>query len=453
MEKKLKLNKFIFYFIIFQPIIDLMTSLFVRNQIGIFSIGTIVRALFLVAILLITFFSASKKQKIAIITFIGIVVLYGITFLSLSYIDFGMTGLLTQCQDLIKTFFYPIILICFLVLYKNDNLKISSKCFSFSLFLYGIIIFFSAIFDIDYYSYNEWTYGTVGLFYAANEIGMIVSLLGAIIIVDCYNINKINSWSIFTIINFLLYIFTSTQLGTKTPFFIMCAYLLLFVLFLIYKLFMNKNKFNLIKLIVVLLFCVFLLFGIKYSNVGKNLNINFQADIINILGINSTSPDDSLNSEDESEDNQNPSINDLNILLSSRDIYKAEAKKSYGDANIARKIIGLGYVEKIDGEIINRKLAEMEYFDILYSNGWIGFIIYFLPVMGILIYGINIVLKNIKKIMLNFKILILIASIALAYISALLVGHVFTAPAVSTILTIIIIYTLIEIDKLIGKEK
>ena len=76
-------------------------------------------------------------------------------------------------------------------------------------------------------------------------------------------------------------------------------------------------------------------------------------------------------------------------------------------------------------------MIEMDYFDIFYSHGIIGFIIYF----SILVY----LLRKKLKVDKSYEGYMLKTSFILILVLSFFTGHIITAPAVSIIVTIILI--------------
>ena len=106
------------------------------------------------------------------------------------------------------------------------------------------------------------------------------------------------------------------------------------------------------------------------------------------------------------------------------------------------QLFGLSWTdrESID-YTTNNKLIEIDYFDILIHYGIIGFIIYFLPLVVFLFYTIiNIKYIKVETYIYLFTILTILGA-------ALLAGHIFSAPAVSIYLILLMIISLFEIDK------
>ena len=88
--------------------------------------------------------------------------------------------------------------------------------------------------------------------------------------------------------------------------------------------------------------------------------------------------------------------------------------------------MGIGYIENYGTDDVNIKTIEMDYFDILYRNGYVGFILYFIPIIYIL-----------YKIKMNKK--LEIYSLVLSLILALFQGHILVSPSVSICVIIIML--------------
>ena len=83
-------------------------------------------------------------------------------------------------------------------------------------------------------------------------------------------------------------------------------------------------------------------------------------------------------------------------------------------------------------------MVEMDYFDIFYREGIIGFILFFIPVIIV----ITKFLKNYKN---NFDNLNIFISILLIFLLALFQGHIFITPAISIFVALIFIISIRQI--------
>jgi len=78
------------------------------------------------------------------------------------------------------------------------------------------------------------------------------------------------------------------------------------------------------------------------------------------------------------------------------------------------------------------KVIEIDYFDILYKEGIIGFIVYFTPVIYILI-------KIIKNTKLNFENVNNLGTLLLIFLIALFQGHIFITPQASIFISLLLV--------------
>lgn len=117
------------------------------------------------------------------------------------------------------------------------------------------------------------------------------------------------------------------------------------------------------------------------------------------------------------------------FIFSERLTFLQRKHKIYTKAAPYQKLFGIGYLNK------NRptKLIEMDYFDIYYSQGLIGFIIFFTIYLSILFN----ILK--EKQPLTFERYMLFISLLLIIFLSLFTGHIITAPAVSILVVIVIL--------------
>ena len=82
----------------------------------------------------------------------------------------------------------------------------------------------------------------------------------------------------------------------------------------------------------------------------------------------------------------------------------------------------------------------MDYYDVFYNHGILGFIVYF----SVYIYSLYLVFKNLVK-KIDFKQLMEYLSLILVFILSLHSGHIITTPAVC-------IYVVIILKKLINNK-
>ena len=126
------------------------------------------------------------------------------------------------------------------------------------------------------------------------------------------------------------------------------------------------------------------------------------------------------------------SVNDLmtienidHFIFSSRLKFLNQTRINYQKSNLASHLFGIGYIENYGTDEINLKTIEMDYFDIFYRNGMIGFILFLLPLIWILCKNKG---EKVEK-----------YALFLALFLAFFQGHILTAPSVSIYVIIILL--------------
>jgi hypothetical protein len=298
-----------------------------------------------------------------------------------------------ELKNILKIFYFPIILMVFYSLLKDKGKFIDKNILLISLGIYSFVIVFAFLTHTSFNSYSDIKLGNSGYFYAANEIGNII----AILLPFCFNyvFNKINVSKIFY---FILIVTAILILGTKTPFIslVICS---------VYYISKLINRDNILKmgplLIIGIIFIVILLMS---TPIYKNVII--YCNYLKVDSIKSFVAD--INNFDH-------------LFFGLRLKLLRENTIIYLNSGIYNQLFGIGYIN-------HSKLVEMDFFDILYRQGIMGFISYFTTIIYLFSNG-----KKFFNVDYIFPLILimLIASIA---------GHVLVAPAVSifvaTILTL-----------------
>ena len=460
-------KKFFYLFIILQPILDLLTSFMSRNMDLSLTIGIIARSLFMVYMFMYALFIYRPQGRIYkysrwILIGIGV---YIITFLGYTLLSKD-TSIITEIKGVIKLFYFPIVLTGVFILNEKDRLEISNNFLMYLLLGYTGVIFIATVTGTYFRSYNEYLYGlgTVGWFFAANEIGSIIAILTPFTIINIID-NKLN---IVNIISIILCILSSLYMGTKVPFLgfvgsagILMVYIIFTSIFTRIKKIPTLLNYKKISVCVIIIGIVFS--GLFYkSPVYKNLMFNYGHIVHKIVQFiegpkeenPATKPMDTNEEvvvvEPEEQEEQEIEINmhinqdDLvGSLLSNRTAIAEEIKNIYKNSSIVEKLVGLGHVIEIKPGISTDKTIEMDQLDIFYRHGIVGTILYF----GQLIILIGAIMKSLfrnARYLLDLDVITCMISIFLGIAIAFSSGHVLTAPAVS-------IFIILSIMKLYNK--
>ena len=304
-----------------------------------------------------------------------------------------------EISNIFRYFFFPIALVSLYILYL-DNKKISFKILSIVFLEYLLLIFIPIITKTGFNSYAYSKVGSIGWFNSTNEIGGIFTILLPFFLKELINKKNI----ILNIIFFIIIIFVSFSMGSKVP---VITTLLTYLLFIILYLKNNKEKIKLLVLPFILLISLSI-YLIPKTNFYQNIKIHL--DFLEIKNV-----EDLLTIK-----------NIDHFIFSSRLKFLNETRTNFNNSDLYNHIMGIGYIENYGTDDVNIKTIEMDYFDILYRNGYVGFILYFIPVIYIL-----------YKIKMNKK--LEIYSLVLSLILALFQGHILVSPSVSICVIIIML--------------
>ena len=399
---KKNINKIITIFLIISPILDLLTGICLHYFKINFTIGIIIRVLFLLFICIITLFTFKKKKVLIPYLIIG---LYFITYI-IGILLYKDNKIFYEIQNLVKVFYFPIILIS--ISSFKEELNISKKSLYIVFISYLVFIFIPLILGIGYKTYEITKVGTLGFFNAANEVGGIISILTPIMFILLIESKK----NILKVLSILIYIVVILMVGTKTP---LLTLMITIGISLVY-LEIHYIRKKLYKKVVISLFGLFVGLSIlvtilPHTNFYKNIETHLEF----------------LKVEKVTDVFKNEKLVD-HFIFSQRLTFLNNRNKLYKKANTYQKLFGIGYLN--NGREV--KMIEMDYFDIFYSHGIIGFLVYF-------ILSIYIIIKTIIKDKIMYQRLMYKTSFFLIILLSLLTGHIITAPSVSLIVVIIII--------------
>ena len=412
MDKFIKnnINKIVAVFLILQPFLDVITGICIHTLKINFTIGIIVRVLFLLFISFIVLFIFKKKKIIIPYLIIG---LYFIFYI-IGTILYKDSNYIFEIQNLVKVFYFPLL---FVSLYSiKDYIRISNMTLFTVIFLYLILLFIPTLLGVGYKSYEITKAGTLGFFNSANEISGIISMLTPIMFIIFYESKKIIPITLLII----MYLMVILMIGTKTPLLSLLITIGISILYLWRYLIKTKQ----IKYIVIsVLLILFLSFGLVLVFPKTNFykNIRTHLDYLKLDNITDVFKDEKLVDH---------------FIFSSRIKFLKNKSKIYNNSNTYQKLFGIGYINNNK----ETKMIEMDYFDVFFSHGIIGFLIF----LSIFIYMISLIFTNKNK--YSYQSLMKYTSLFFIILLAFLTGHILIAPSVS-LLSIIIIMSISKRDK------
>lgn len=403
-----KINKILIVFLLISPFLDLVTSLFLNVFRLEFNLILIVKGLFLVFLLYYYFVINKKKDKWGLISLVLIFIylLFNFIFLIISKSEI----ILYELKNNFRVFFFPIVLIIIYQLYIDKKLKIDLKYLIYVLVMYLILLFIPLITNLGFNSYAYSKVGSIGWFNSTNEIGGIISILLPLLIYQILEMKNI----VYKLLSIGLILYVYTAIGSKVPTIALIIVLFVTVLLYMCKWVVNKEIVKLIGgFIGTLIVCFSLLIIIPKTSFYKNIKIHTK-----FLGIDSVGDLVNIKNVDR-------------FIFSDRISFMEKTMNNYQKADLASKLLGIGYIENYGTDDVNIKLIEMDYYDIIFRHGIIGSIVYFTPL-------ILIITK--KRLTKRFDIynLYLFISVIMIFILALFSGHIFVSPSVSYIVVVLV---------------
>lgn len=445
-------------FIAMQPIIDVLTtaSIFMVNTS--LTVGVLIRAAYMVAMLLLLLW-VSKRSRISrlfTIYLIGLAVVIGIN-IAVNFTVKDPYYLFQELKFFNKVIYFHIVLLGLTIVYrelKDRDFDISGKTtkyFWISGLIIGIVFVVAQITGTSLSNYSHTKVGFTGWFYAGNEIGAIMAIV--LPIMALYGTQKTDSWKKpWAWIPFLLLSLGMLALGTKVGYGGILI-VLLSVLFgsLIMRFIMKQKTANITSnLIVSAILTVLLIvvtpmtpvFGNMFAHI-TSLGIDFKDPV--------ERPGEELPLEGEPgyvEPVEEPDITNeqvQNLIFSSREKYKEVMNDDFFSSPIGQQLFGMGFAGNYEVPEPGKtpKMIEMDFHDWFYSFGWIGFLYLIAPFVYFAGKYLIHFVRHIKTHFTYFYVLYGVAFLlgtGIAYTA----GHVLTAPAVSIYLAAILAMLMVK---------
>lgn len=405
--------KLLTIFLYLQPILDIIAAYLINNNYPNY-ITSVIRLFFMFYLILFLFLSKYENKK-KIVTHLCISLLYILIHMITILIYKDSSVLLFELRNTLSTFYFIFFLLTFISINKENQIN---KKHLFNIFLiYLSLTFIPNILNISYESYGGVSkVGKSGLFYSANTLGSILIIILSSIILEIKKLKKV-----YIIPILLITIYVIFTLGTKTPVLGLLFIVSIYIMYYLYQKIKEKNKKPIIITCLIVLFSIISsIYVLPKTNFYENIKIH-----LTFL---------------KNQENMNTFEYIDHFIFSSRFKKEKETRKYYNNSKPLEKLFGIGYIEDKKMNEEKYKTIEIDYFDIFYREGIIGFIIYFIPLMYILI-------QSVKKFKFNLKNVNNISTIMLIILLAFFQGHIFVTPSVSIFVSLLIIINSMNISE------
>lgn len=446
---------YLMIFIIFQPILDLLTSFSINVSNTSMTPGIVIRMLVLIVGMYYMYSNRGKYLDKSILIYVIVYGIFIIINILINYIWKDSFYLIKEVTAIAKTSFFLLIFLISIISFREVQEKKMKKIFpvniSIAMFIVNISILLATFTGTGIRSYGAlYKIGHSGWFYAANDIGVILALsLPILIWITSATENR--NWLIFNWTNVLLTMLSLFTIGTKVGYLAVIITLIIAIISYIYEIITKKNRKRLTKInsIITVLFLMITLLTTPYLPAYTNSSgqvatlIEQGSSSKNNGSIDDKDEKDISNEEDifgESSTSRSEIVN--GVVYSGRSGFLSLHQKFFNKAPLPQKLFGMGYAGNY---IEHPKVVERDFHDIFYQFGIIGFILFLAPFVYYGIRELAYMIRN-KRNILGLKNMMLYTSIILGLGISFTAGHTLTSPSVSIYLALVLGYTVVDIE-------
>lgn len=411
---KKNINIICMLFLLSGPIIDFVTGVMLHVFDISLTLGLVLRILFLFFIFYVTTFVYKKKNNLL---YYVIFIIYLLLFILGLALFKDNPNYFREIQNTFRLFYFPLLLVSLFSIRKE--IKITNLSLVITICLYLILIFIPLALGVGFESYAITKEGTLGFYNSANEISAIIAILTPILFIIFYESKNV----IFKLFITFIYLVVILSVGTKTPLLALILSLCVVFIYILYKALVDK-KYHVVTTFTAIIVALSLVIIIIAPKTSFYKNIEVHLDYLKVDNVFDIFKDKELVDH---------------FIFSQRLTFLNNKEKLYDKSNPYQKLFGIGYYNDNGKEL---KSIEMDYFDVYYNQGIVGFIIFFVPYIYVLISIIK------ERNAFSFRQLMLYLSLFLVIILSLFTGHIITAPSVS----IIVCFLLLSIIKKDKKE-
>lgn len=467
---KIITDKLLCAFIILCPILDMLSFIFRNIYETKISPSTFLRPI--ISIIVIIYILLKDKNRFKII---GIGIIYGIYALIHLYIfqkirtgcSYG--NLLHEAQYVVNYTFMILNLFIFIYKFKDSNIKNLKKSLVIAVAIYIISIYISILTGTSSATYPVENMGYKGWFESGNSLSAILVMSMFIILPMIKKAKNVKTKIIYLVLTTITGIFLMTQIGTRVGLYgfilVIGLYLILEILFGIIK---NKKinaktiyagvgtLIGIIAIVVLVGSNTFIRRNHIEEVSGNSYDENRQdvahltGDVLNIIKAieTNTLEEGYLNKEEKQSFLELHKISNKYELQSNDQrthqiIYNLLLVKNQHSPILI--LFGNGYLNNF-----RELVLEMELMSFILNFGIIGFTLYVIPFLAVLIYNFIKILKNRKE--LDTEYIMLFLGSGFAYVLSLLSGYVFFNS--SSMIIVIVLHTcLLNKTKEIKEDK
>ena len=484
-QARVRFEHFLLFFIILQPVLDLLTSLSITLLKSNATVGILVRFLIMaVGGIYILIQAKEKENRKFLIYLILLAGVLGVGFINNKLVKDPIV-LSEEVKFVAKALYIYIMLGSYILALKSlkKTVNISDKVRNsivYSTLIINAIMVISISTSTDFGSYEWMKVGSRGWFYAGNELGSILAIIFPIVVL--YSIQKTKSVKhVLYWIPSLLMIYSLIQVGTKVGMGSIGVTLAAAIGIIVLQLLFDRKNPNKKSLAFNAVIAIVLLAGVvgtfKQTPLAQNMGIHnnyLSEQNVAQQGQKEKEIKEKLKKEQELKakeekhhkvekpeekakieeevkkelEKEQKKENQENLIFSGRQVYEERHKQFFKEAPMSQKLLGMGYAGNFkynEQKQPDPKLIEMDFHDWFYDFGIIGFALLMIP---FIYYGLRILLVFITRFkeIFNIKYGMIAASLLLALGIAYIAGHILTAPGVGIYFVVVLAYLIVDLE-------
>lgn len=440
--------KLLTLYIVLHPAIDALTYFGVQAQMP-FTVGTGVRTLFLAGALFYILRCGDFPGRGPLLLWLALLTVYLAAFCTLNLLQGGLPALLRNGLESVKTFYFPYMAAFLYALYRKEGVVAPDWAPAAAGAGYCLVILLAFLTNTSYISYNA-GYGYCGWFFSANDTSTMIFLSAPLLIFQCLAriAREKRPWALaLTALALVSLVFSAAFIGTKLLYLGVLLYLGAALVWLAVRYLRGRQRPLLRCLAVTLALCAGLAAIYPISPLNRYIadvytpmsgeDPDALKESLEIPGVVEKDRAKAFERYERAargtwlrgQMDRYPALKKLDWLLSKRLTMIAPILQEYARAGTARQLLGLGYVnlDAYRKDVIH--MIEMEGPALWLRHGVIGFLLYYVPFLGVSGYLVARFLKNLRRELGDLRRCSLMFAVLAAFGASLVIGHVLVPPS------------------------
>ncbi|MED3716488.1 O-antigen ligase family protein [Geobacillus thermodenitrificans] len=434
-----RVEKLFLLFIVIQPLLDLATSAFLYAEIHSLTIGMAIRFTAMAAGIIYLLVCPYPRKRTLIMY--GLILSATIVLNIAASISYkSPVNWVEEGKFIFKSCYWLVMLFTYTVLFhqldgKTDWAKHVQQYITAAMAIIGASILLADITGTSLASYQYEKIGRKGWFFAGNELGAIMAIgLPVALLVAIQRVTR--QLSLLYWVPTWLLIYSLLGLGTKVGygavFFTLLTVIAAVPLEARFHPMSSGSNWRRNWALTISMLVVVIIYT-PFSPAAQKINMHWQL-------LEQKEKTVEQLTKKHVEENKLEKEQMQHLILSGRHEYLAQQQAEFRKAPMMQKWFGMGYGGNYE---TTPKMIEMDFYDLFFSFGVIGFLVYIAPLLYVAFsIGRNVWSHGYAA--LNTEYILIASSIVLGLGIAFIAGHVLTAPAVSLYVAVLLAYLFIR---------